>query len=51
LVGGEVDIDRLIAPDDGNVFVQSGGGRSGDMRDFEGVAVQMNGMDVVCAVA
>ena len=51
LVRGEVDVDRLIAPDHGNVFVQSGGWRPGDMRDFEGMAVQVNGMDVVCAVA
>jgi hypothetical protein len=51
LVGGEVDVDRLITADHGNVFAHSGGGSPGDVRDFERVAVQVDGVDVVCAVA
>jgi hypothetical protein len=51
LVRGEVDVDGLIAPDHGNVLVHSGGWGSGDVRDFEGVAVQVDWVDVVAGIA
>ena len=43
LIGGEVEVEGLVAAEHDDVLAQAAGGGAGDVGDLEGVAVQMEG--------
>ena len=51
VVGGEVDLDLLVAADHDDVFDDAGGGDASEVGQFEAVAMEMDGVDVVAGVA
>src|SRR5215813_10793973 len=51
VVGNEVDLRLLIASQHHDILENSGCGLSKDFREFEAVAVQMDGMDVIAGIA
>ena len=50
IVGDKLDFHVLISSEHCDVFHDAGGWSSSDTRDFEGVTVQVNRMDVVARV-
>src|ERR1700684_4159059 len=51
IVGGEVDLCFLIAAHHDHILLNPGSWLSSDPAEFKGVAVQMDGMDVIAGIA
>jgi hypothetical protein len=50
LVGGEVEVEALVAAEHDHVLEQAMDGSAGDVGDVEGLAAQVEGVDVVSGV-
>lgn len=51
IVGDEIDFGLLVAAEHDDIFADAGGGDAGDLCEFEGVAMEMDGVNVVALVA
>jgi len=51
IVGDECNFGLLVAVEHKNIFEDTGGGFAGDADEFEAVAMQMDGMNVVAGIA
>jgi len=50
IVGDEINFELLVAAEHDNVFADARGRSAGDLRELEGVAVEMDRVDVVALV-